>query len=98
MSQFLSLPFPAYRSKLIVNPAGIKIYQPGVGALAPTLGTPSPIYINPERVESGPNILFVKFDSVSFQQLSEFLLKRNFDVMLFLSVNVFLNLFYLGKA
>src|SRR2546421_726394 len=44
--------------------------------------------LNPERVESVPNVAFVTFNLVSPQQLPKLILKRHLAMMLFLPGNV----------
>ena len=53
-----------------------------------TLGQCSNQWVNPKRVESIPHIALVKFNFVSLQKFTKFILKRNHSMMLLLSGNV----------
>jgi hypothetical protein len=54
--------------------------------------------INPEKVASIPNIPFVEFNRVAFQEFPKLVLKRNLPMMLLLSGDVIPHRLNLRKA
>jgi hypothetical protein len=64
-------------------PTGIEIIQPGVAKLPQVKTTYFP---NPERIESIPYILFIKFNLVAPEKLTKFILKQNLAISGFYSI------------
>jgi hypothetical protein len=67
---------PTSRDALSANPNGMQSFSLGLRGTSYPRGTNNE-FINPERVESIPNISLVEFDFVALQKLAKFILKRN---------------------